>query len=610
MPLDAITIAAVADEIRQTCLGGRIQAVFLPAPLSVGLEIYTHRGTHYLFASAHPQHARVHLAEGKLSRGSEDVTPLLLLLRRYVRDGRLAGVEQPALERTLTLIITKADVFDKGRDDKAQEHAIGGQGEPSVGPLVLTTTRIVIEIMGRYSNIVLVDEAGAVMEAVKHIPSEINRYRVTLPRHPYVLPPPQNKQDPRGVSPQAVAQILAAAREQPLWQTLVSAYAGISPLLAREIVFRAAGSASALGGDVPADALASALSHLLSIPYSRQWSPTIVRDGNSIVNFAPYELTQYAEHAHPIDSISRAIHEYYVQETVAADYAGIKQQVAKSLASQRQRVLKRQESLRTQQAMADQADDLRTRGEMLLAYAAGVTPGQSSLIADMGEGQPTLHITLDPRLTAVENAQKYFKRYVQARDAARSLPALLQRVTLDLAYLDQLELDLALAETASDIRGVTDELGELNGPKPVEEKPSKGRSGQKDKRSTDRRPPPLSVVAADGTTILIGRNARQNDTLTFELASPLDTWLHARGVPGSHVIIRSGGRPVSAATLHQAAALAAAYSAARASTTVIVAYTQRRHVRRIKGGGPGLVTVSNEQTIQVRPAPLPHNSTK
>ncbi len=642
MPLDALTVAALADELREHCLGGRIQGVFLPAPLAIGLEIYGRHGMQFLFASAHPQHARIHLTQGKLSKGSDDVTPLLLLMRKYVRDGRLAAVEQPALERTLSLIITKADVFDKGSEpkkarraphvipfpskqaaaeattlsaplrirDAAPATAPGEEGEAARGgrpaqssneeatppDLELTTVSLIIEVMGRYSNIILVDDAGIVLEAIKHVPAEINRYRVTLPRHPYVLPPPQTKADPRAVSSTTLQKLLASTATEPAWQTIMRAFRGISPLAAHEIVFRAAGKADAVGSSVAADKLAAALSGLLEPQYTHRWSPTLAYEGQEIVDFAPYVLTQFGANAKPAPSISAAIQAYYEQETVASDYAGLKQDVQKTLDAMRDRVARRQESLRTQEAVGRAADGLRTKGEMLLAYASQVQPGQTELLVQNAPEEPALHITLDPRLSAVDNAQVYFRRYTQARDAARTIPPLLAKVNLDLAYLDQLSLDLDMARTSAEVRDVQ---RALSGAGPESGNPP---GGHKPMRGQQIKLQPLAYTSADGTEILVGRNARQNDELTFDIASAGDLWLHARGVAGSHVIVRSGGRPVSEQTLVQAAELAAGHSAARGSASVTVDYTQRRLVHRIKGGGPGLVTFSNGKTIQVRPA--------
>jgi predicted ribosome quality control (RQC) complex YloA/Tae2 family protein len=262
--------------------------------------------------------------------------------------------------------------------------------------------------------------------------------------------------------------------------------------------------------------------------------------------------------------------------------------------------MRRQESLLLQQDVGAKAEDLRVKGEMLLASATQIGRGQTEAIIDMLPGEPPLRIALDPLLTAIENAQDYFKRYAQARDAARSVPALLEEVALDLAYLDQLQLDMDLAQSSAEMREVKHALA--NAGKEPPQSVEKAQAGKKRPVREKAKIPPLTYKSADGMEIVVGRNARQNDYVTFELASSLDLWLHARGVAGSHVIVRSGPRPVSPQTLQQAAALAAAHSAARSSGSVAVDYVQRRNVHRARGGNPGLVTYLNEKTIHVRPA--------
>ena len=349
---------------------------------------------------------------------------------------------------------------------------------------------------------------------------------------------------------------------------------GHQPAAGAGRVFRATGITGAPGSAVAPPALASALIHLLSLPYNHQWSPTIAREGDSIIEFAPYELTHLGTRTRPVATISEAMHEFYAQETVATDYAGLKQDVGQALATQRQRLLRRQASLLGQQAMASEADALRTQGEMVLAYAAGVKPGQVELVADMGESQPAPAHRTGPALTAVENAQAYFKRYARARDAARSLPALLIRLNLDLAFLEQLDVDLALAETSADIRAVKDRAGTVEQSRTQrrgEASRKEAAQAQTAKHSAGAKAPLCAFAGRYDHPD--GRNARQNDALTFELSSPLDIWLHARGVPGSHVIIRSGGHPISPDTLRQAASLAAAYSSAGTSALLCLSPT-------------------------------------
>jgi len=216
MYFDALTMAAVADELRAQILGGRVQKVLFPDDLSVGMEVYAHGERRYLLASAHPEHARLHLAGEKLRRGVEKSTPLLLLLRKYVSGGRIAAIEQPPFERVLHIGV---------------QHPEGN-------------TTLIVETMGRYSNIVLVAEEGLILECIKRVGPEMSRYRRILPQHLYVPPPPQSKLDPTDVTELRLRDILfEASPESPIWRALVAGIGAVSPLIAREVVCRALGDA-------------------------------------------------------------------------------------------------------------------------------------------------------------------------------------------------------------------------------------------------------------------------------------------------------------------------------------------------------------------------------
>jgi predicted ribosome quality control (RQC) complex YloA/Tae2 family protein len=234
-------------------------------------------------------------------------------------------------------------------------------------------------------------------------------------------------------------------------------------------------------------------------------------------------------------------------------------------------------------------EELRRQGEMILAYAHRIEPGQRELTAPVGPDEPPLLIKLDPTISPVENAQRYFKRYKKAKSGAGEIPALLQRAELEMRYLDQLETDLDLAANRPEIQEVEASLAEA------------GYVREKRRRRKMARSQPLAVKSQDGLLILVGKNSRQNEEVTFRRAAPRDLWLHVRDAPGAHVIVKTGGREVPEATLRQAAQLAAYYSQARGSAHVDVAYTERRYVRPIKGAGPGLVTYAQEKTIRVAP---------
>jgi predicted ribosome quality control (RQC) complex YloA/Tae2 family protein len=562
MYFDALTMAAVADELRAQILGGRVQKVLLPDDLSIGLEVYAHGERRYLLGSAHPEHARLHLAEEKLRRGVEKPTPFLLLLRKYVRGGRIASIEQPHFERVLHIGV---------------QHPEGN-------------TTLIVEVMGRYSNIILVAEEGLILDSVKRVGPEMSRYRSILPQRLYVPPPPQSKLDPTDVTELRLRDILSdASPESPLWRALVEGIGGVSPLMAREVVYRAMGDAGAAISQVAKiSPLLDAFQEMLMTVWEHRWQPSIVKRDERMVAFAPYPLTQYDDWE-GVESISQAVEAYYGQMVGEDAYAAAKRGAREAIFRAKERVRRRQEALERSRVSQAQVEELRRQGEMILAYAHRIEPGQRELAAPIASDEPPLLIELDPHLSPVENAQRYFERYKKAKSAAEGIPALLQRAELELRYLDQLEADLDLAANRPEIQEVEASLIEA------------GYIKKKRRRRKMKRSQPLEVESQDGLLILVGKNSRQNEEVTFRRAAPNDLWLHVRGAPGAHVIVKTGGREVPEATLRQAARLAAYYSQVRGSVRVAVDYTERRYVRPIKGAGPGLVTYTQEKTIRVVP---------
>ncbi|MHB1005926.1 MAG: Rqc2 family fibronectin-binding protein [Chloroflexota bacterium] len=571
MTFDATTMAAVRDEIEQGLLGGRVERVVLPAELSLGIEFYTHGTKRWLLASAHPQGARVHLASERLARTSDDVSPLLLLLRKYVRDGRLVAVHQPAWERVLALD------FEKRDDDGT-----------------LLASRLIIEIMGRHSNIVLVGAGGKVLDSAKRVGHEISRQRTVLPGQPYAPPPPQAKPLPVTQHADDLRRLCgerAAKAGATLAQALVGALAGLSPLMAKEVVFRATGNAAARWEDAPWDAVAASLRELADDAVNRRWRPSLGLVEGEPAAFAAYELRQFPERR-GVASASEAVEAFFAataQPTRRGETG--KAALRETIASLRERATRRQRSLRESLPQFEKVDRLRRWGELLFTYAHEVTPRQG-LLAVEGE-----QIELDPGLSAIENAQRFFKDYQKAKAGMAEVPQLLEAVEAELAFLAQVATDLDLAANPAEIEEVRQELRAAG----LVQAPAQGKKKVRDRALPLGRP----VLSADGFEVVIGRSARQNERVTFDLGSGGDVWLHARGIPGAHVIVKVRGQEVPESTLRQAAAYAAYYSQARADANVAVDYTQQRHVRRIKGGPPGLVNYSGEKTVHVNPAPPP-----
>ena len=546
---DAIALSAIADELNEKILHGRVQEIVQLDAFTFGFEIYAQHARRYLYLSAHPTEARVHLVAQKLRGSGETPTAFLLLLRKYTGGAFVAAAAPLPYERVLKI------QFD---------HAEEG----------LST--LVVETIGKYSNLILVDAGGKVIDALKRVPATINRARVILPKHPYIPPPPQAKLAPNQIDAADLARRLAEYRGAPLWQVLVQSIAGVSPLLAREIEHRVSTrpSVSSL-----AEGVMETLRNLTRPP----WHPTVAYEDGEPAAFAPYALTQFAD-TRPFDSISAAIEACY---GAPDSYAAAKEPLRAALVDARDRLARKRDALAQALPPAGAIERLRISGELILAYASQIETGQKTLRAETETGQ--VEIPLDSRLSIVENAQRYFKEYHRAKDAAARIPALLAAANAEVEYAEQMLNDLELAENRAELDAVVAaarEAGLISETRKVSKKPS---------ALTE----PHAFQSRDGFTILVGKNARQNEEITFHRAKPDDLWLHARGVAGAHVVIVRAGRQIPDSTIEEAAALAAQYSPARQDARVDVIVAPRRNVHRVRGGRTGMVTVRESKMMVV-----------
>ena len=580
MYIDALTLAAVTAELRATIVGGRVQRVRQTSDLSFVLEIYAERTRRYLLLSAHPQRARVHLTDQRPSRGVEKPSPLLLLLRKYVVGGRVLAVDQPDLERVILLSIAKGALL-RNTDDPPPEPPDAEDGPAEDAPPgELWRTELVVEPFERRANILLVDDDNLIMECVRRVPPAVSR-RPLLPKEPYDLPPRQEKRDPRQATAAGLRSLQDEPRQTQLAKALVAAYRGVSPLVAREVCWRALDAPDApLATELPWQALADALAGLFSAPPQ----PTLALEQGAPVAFAAYALSGYPA-VEPQPSISAALDQFYRAQEQHGGHSRQRAALAAQIQDARARLEHQRTALTQELAKVDELGRLRTEGELILGFQHQIKPGDTALRAE-GYGP----IVLDPGKSAVENAQVRFRAYDKAKGALEHVPERLRATEARIAGADEL---LALLELAGSFEQI-EEIGRDAVASEYLRPPAV-------KRSKTRRLPPLRLTSPDGFAIYIGRSASQNEHVTFRIGASDDLWLHVRGRPGAHVIIKSGGQTVPEATLRAAAELAAGYSSARDDAAVEVDIARRRLVRRVPDGPPGLVTCRAEQTLRVAP---------
>jgi predicted ribosome quality control (RQC) complex YloA/Tae2 family protein len=564
MYFDAVTIMAVVDELNEFLAGGRIQDSIEVDEDTIGLEVYANHERHYLLLSAHQQYARVQLSSEKLRRGVQKPSPLGLLLRRYAEGARIEEIRQPDWERIA--------IFDLD----------GPEG----------VFQLIAEPMERRANILLVRDDGTIVECIRRVGPQENRVRTSMPGQRYSPPPPQKlKRDALSLTPTLLGDMLDGDPGEKTRQILTTRLLGFSPQVAKEVVFRATGDINTRSADTSARTLFDMISKLFDEFESGKWQPGLALEAGEIAAYSAYPLTHLGEWS-PASSMSEALERYYGIFVGEGAYSAAKKPIQAVIEEAKTRVQSKLDSLR--RSLQDDAalEHLRQSGELLLAYQYTLQPGQTELRAQYEVDGPELEIKLEPSLTPLENAQAYFEKYDKAKRARAGVPELVEAAEQELAYLTQLETDLELASNWPEIGEVQDAL-QANG----------YWRGTKTQRPGGSKSGPLKVTTDSGYVIWVGRNSRQNDIVTFDKGGPDDLWLHARGVPGAHVIIKSSGADVPQDVIQRAAAIAAHYSGARTEKHVLVDVTRRKYVRKIKGGKPGMVTYRNESPVDVTPAP-------
>lgn len=589
MTFDALTLAAVRDELAPRLSGARLQKIVFVDELSLAVEFFAPGvGRTNVLLSAHLEHGRVQAIEQLPARGIEHESPFDLVVRKHLRHARVRSIRQPRLERVFELECEQRD--------------------PSDRPYRVL---LIVEAMGRRSNLLLVNSDGMILDAARRTPPSRNPRRPVLPHLPYAPPPPQDRLMPEDVTPES----LSVDASGPLDKWLAQRVAGLSPGAAREIVFRATGALKVEADNdlVSWSQLADATRAFVALADTHEWSPCVAFDAEGrALDYAPYALSHLEEagaRLEQIASISAAIEAYYAAserasfaprgDPLAAERKALLAPLDRATHTAARRVAALQHQLVTGQS---DREPLRRAGDLILAHLIEIAPEATEFGVD-GE-----QIDLDPRLSAIENAQSYFARYRRARETEERVPQLLDEARQTSEHLANLRTLVEVADQMDAIRALRREVGSATGPHA-----DKGASdrGARDKSTRSRAKaekapksaPYRRLGLSDGWEALIGTSAAGNATVTFDVARPDDLWLHARGVAGAHVVLHSTtsrGEPPSD-VVERAAELAAGHSAARGAGAAEVDVTQRRYVKKIPGGPAGLVRYANERTLRVTP---------
>ncbi len=571
MSFDGITLAAVCHELAKELPGAKVEKIVQPQPLEIILHLRGRHKSFQLLCSADSHLPRIHLTESKPENPSVP-PPFCMLLRKHLIGARYLSAEQSGLERILSLNFS-------GYDDFGNE-------------LIKT---LQCEIMGKHSNIILTmprDENTCILGSIKIVTEEMSRHRAVRPGERYILPPLQNKLDLFTLTEERLAEKFTELPEQPVEKILISAIMGLGPELAREITYRASG-----GEDVhPLEisrALTVELRKLAEIITQGNFTPYLAKSPGSRPFFSPVLITSLPpEFLTSYPSVNLALDQFFSRQLAIRRGIELKQRLTQTVSNAISRTEKKQQLQEKELSEMAEADRYRIWGEMLTASINLLPSGAKEVSVPnyYNTKQEEIRIPLNPALSPQGNIHRYFKKYRKLKDGEKILSLRLSETNQELIYLESLLAALKHAEP-EDLDEIREEM----------EQSGLIRQQKTSKRAVHSVSTPLKIISADGITIFVGKNNKQNDRLTLHDASPLDTWLHTKDIPGAHVIIKSTNPPE--ATLLEAARLAVRYSKAASSANVPVDYTLARHVRKPKGAKPGMVIYDHHRTVYVTDYP-------
>lgn len=572
MPLDGTVVKNIVYELNNYASGGRIEKIYQPSRDEVIITVRAASGGVRLLLSCNPDFPRIHLTGAK--RENPQAPPMFCMtLRKHFGGGKITGFFQPSLER---IVEVRVESFNELGD--------------------LTEKKIIVEIMGRHSNIIIVNESGIIIDAAKRIGVAQSSVREALPGRKYVYPPDQGKQNPLEAEADGFFSALVANLNVKAADALIKSYCGISALTA--------GEACVSAGIFPSDyvetldnaareRLFAAFRDMMDTCAAGAFSPQIIYDNGKPLDFASVEITQFgALEKRRYDQISILLEDFYGNRT---DCYRLKQKTAdlrKLLQNNIERCVKKRYILEKTLKDTEGMDEWRICGELLTAYMSDVPSGASYYDAQNYYDNEIKRIKLDKDLTPSQNASRYFDKYNRAKRQKAAATEQLELNETELVYLESVYSAVFSDMSEADIQEIREELFAEGY---IKKNPAK--KGLKKKSA------PLHFVSSDGFDIYVGKNNSQNDELTLKLAAPGDIWLHTKEIPGSHVILKTDGREASEAALYEASLLAAYYSKARESSTVPVDYTQKRHVKKPAGAKPGMVIYVRNKTAYVTPEP-------
>ena len=572
MAFDGITVSAIKAEIEDKILGGRIDKVYQPEKDEIILGIRSMGQAYKLLLTSNASNPKFHFTQ---TNPSNPMTPPLfcMVMRKHLQSGKIIKIEQPDFDRILNIYV----------------ESLNELGDYSVKKLVL-------EIMGRHSNIILTDENNTILDCIKHIGHDTSSVREVLPGREYTLPPSQGKINTLELDNNDFNEVLENNPSFEIQSVIYKNYTGISPIAASEICYRAN-----VNGSTPVEALTDIQKEIVfnkfaelveDIKANRFYPESITNEKGKTIDFSPIEMTQFnGLEIKKYTSISELIESFYANRDFAYRIGQKTQDLRKLITQNIERCIRKKDiQMQTLRSIKNR-DELRLKGELLTANIYSIKKGMTTVELPnyYSENQELVAIELDSNKTPSENAQKYYKAYNKAKRTFEALKDQIKSNDEELAYLESVLTSVNNCTDEQDVKEIRRELREEGYVKKVK--------NQKDKRK--KHSVPLHFISQDGFDIYVGKNNIQNDELTLKFARPRDIWMHTKNIPGSHVIIVANGQTIPDTTLNEGAMLSAFYSKAKNSSKVPVDYTEKKNVKKPNGSKPGFVIYETNKTAYI-----------
>lgn len=557
MALDGIVIANMVQELNDTICGGKINKIAQPENDELMLTIKNQKNQYRLLISAGASLPLIYLTQ--VNKHSPMTAPnFCMLLRKHIGSGKILRVWQPGLERIINFEI---------------EHL------NELGDVCRKT--LVVEIMGKHSNIIFCNEEGMIIDSIKHVSLQMSSVREVLPGRTYFIPETQHKWNPLEVSAETFAAEISA-KPMALAKALYTTFTGISPLTAEEICHRAslesAQSANSFS-ELELTHLYRIFSFIMEDVKNGTFTPNIIFQGEEPVDFSSIQLTQYQDKTTAkYPTISEVLENYYAVKNTITRIRQKSSDLRRIVQTALERNRKKYDLQLKQLKDTEKRDKHKVYGELINTYGYNLESGAKKLEALNYYTNEMITIPLDPTLTPQENAKKNFDKYNKLKRTFEALTDLIEETQDEIKHLESISTSLDIALSEEDLVQVKEELMDYGYIK-------RKYTGKKVKITSK----PFHYLSSDGYHMYVGKNNFQNDELTFKIATGNDWWFHAKGAPGSHVIVKANNEELPDRTFEEAARLAAYYSKNRSAEKVEIDYVEKKHVKKTNGGKPGFV---------------------